>query len=170
MPLTKARIQIDLLVADVVGLYEHIAEEKAIAIETEVAQTVSVEVDAARMRQVFANLLDNALKYTPAGGRVAISVRRDNDTVEISFHDTGPGIAAVDLPRIWDRLYRADKSRNAPGLGLGLSLVKAVVQAHHGEVAVESEGGNGCAFTVDLPIDTPRALPGENRRPENKRP
>ncbi len=88
------------------------------------------------MRQVLANLLDNAIKYTPAGGRVEIRASREDGAVVVQVKDTGAGIPADELPRIWDRLYRGDKSRSTRGLGLGLSLVKAIVQAHGGEVSV----------------------------------
>ena len=105
-----------------------------------------------RLRQVFANLLDNAIKYTPESGQVRIAVARDGDTAVVTVTDTGAGIAAEHLPRIWERLYRADPSRTERGLGLGLSLVKAYVQAHGGEVEAHSEPGRGSTFTVRLPI------------------
>ena len=100
-------------------------------------------VDRNRMRQVLANLLDNAVKYTPAGGRVEIAPAARTAMPSLTVTDTGAGIPADELPRIWDRLYRGDKSRSTRGLGLGLSLVKAIVEAHGGEVSVESEPGAG---------------------------
>ena len=107
-------------------------------------------VDRNRMRQVLANLLDNAIKYTPAGGRVEIRASRERSRRRAG-EDTGAGIPADELPRIWDRLYRGDKSRSTRGLGLGLSLVKAIVQAHGGEVSVQSEPGAGSTFVLRLP-------------------
>jgi signal transduction histidine kinase len=104
------------------------------------------------MRQVFANLLDNAIKYTPAGGLVSISADHHNGKVEVIFRDTGRGISRTDLPRIWERLYRGDKSRSQQGLGLGLSLVKAIVHAHGGWVEVTSEEGKGTEFRVFLSL------------------
>jgi signal transduction histidine kinase len=113
---------------------------------------VTVNAERDRLRQVFANLLDNAIKYTPAGGKVRLSVRRADATAVVSIADTGAGIAPEHLPRIWERLYRADASRSSRGLGLGLSLVKAYVQAHGGTVEAVSEPGVGSTFTVRLPL------------------
>jgi signal transduction histidine kinase len=103
------------------------------------------------MRQVFANLLDNAIKYTPAGGQVSITVLAAPPGATVVFRDTGIGIAGNEQPKIWTRLYRGDKSRSQHGLGLGLSVVKAVVEAHHGRVIVTSQEGVGSVFTVQLP-------------------
>jgi len=114
--------------------------------------SVSALVDRTRMRQVFANLLDNAIKYTPEGGQVIISVRKEAYFALVIFRDTGIGVPVEEQNKIWDRLYRGDKSRSQRGLGLGLSLVKAVVQAHGGSVAVESRPNEGATFIVKLPI------------------
>jgi signal transduction histidine kinase len=111
-----------------------------------------VLVDPVRMRQVFANLLDNALKYTPEGGAVRLSCGIEDGRALVRISDTGIGIAQSEQPRIWARLYRGDRSRSQRGLGLGLSLVKAIVEAHHGEVSVRSEPAHGAAFTVILPV------------------
>ena len=94
------------------------------------------------------------MKYTPAGGRVDVEVLSDGDRALLRVRDTGIGIRPDELPRIWDRLFRGDTSRTERGLGLGLSLVKAVVEAHGGTVEVESEPGKGSVFTVSLPIGT----------------
>jgi signal transduction histidine kinase len=91
------------------------------------------------------------VKYTPPGGRVDIRAFRNASGVHIEVRDTGPGISAHDLPRIWERLYRGDQSRAERGLGLGLSLVRAIVQAHGGKVEVETEPGSGTTFSVTLP-------------------
>jgi signal transduction histidine kinase len=112
---------------------------------------VIASVDRARVRQVFANLLDNAIKYTPAGGQVTISVRAESGQAIVAFRDNGIGIPADEQEKIWTRLYRGDKSRSQRGLGLGLSLVKAVVEAHGGEVKVSSKVNEGSEFTVRLP-------------------
>ncbi len=104
-----------------------------------------------RLEQVAANLIDNAVKYTPAGGRVTVDVHAVNGRAVLRVRDTGMGIAPAELPRIWDRLFRGDRSRTERGLGLGLSLVKAIVEAHGGSVEVASEPGHGATFTVSLP-------------------
>jgi signal transduction histidine kinase len=111
---------------------------------------VVVMGDRTRLEQVAANLIDNALKYTPPGGRVSVSVGHEPGGATLSVRDTGMGIAPDELPRIWDRLFRGDASRAERGLGLGLSLVRAIVQAHGGTVEVESEPGRGTRFTVHL--------------------
>src|SRR5205085_12019346 len=102
---------------------------------------------------VFANLLDNALKYTPEGGKIAIGTEIGEKTTCVTFRDTGMGIPPEEQNKIWERLYRGDKSRSQRGLGLGLSLVKAIVTAHNGRVTVESHPGHGSSFKVELPAD-----------------
>jgi signal transduction histidine kinase len=139
------------LVREVVELYEYVAEEKKVSVQVDLPAPVIATVDRIRIRQVFANLLDNAVKYTPANGSVTISARNEAEFVKVIFRDTGIGIPAEEQEKIWARLYRGDKSRSQHGLGLGLSLVKAVVQAHHGSVAVASQESNGAEFTVKLP-------------------
>jgi signal transduction histidine kinase len=151
MRLDVTDVPVHDIVSDVVELYENIAEDKHIEVATEVESGLSVPADARRLRQVLANLLDNAIKYTPAGGRVSITARRDDAVVRLDIADTGVGIPAHDLPHIWDRLYRGDQSRAERGLGLGLSLVRAIVSAHRGTVDVAAEPGRGTTFTVRLP-------------------
>ena len=104
------------------------------------------------MAQVLANLLDNALKYTPDGGRVEISTWQEGPEAIVRVRDTGSGIHADELPHIWERLYRGDRSRTTRGLGLGLSLVRAIVEAHGGRVSVDSAPGTGSVFDVRLPV------------------
>jgi signal transduction histidine kinase len=110
-----------------------------------------VNADRNRMRQVLVNLVDNALKYTPNGGRVEITVEPGPGEVCISVKDTGAGIPPEEIPRVWERLYRGDKSRAQRGLGLGLSLVKAITLAHGGTVTLESALGQGSRLSVHLP-------------------
>ncbi len=100
---------------------------------------------------MLANLVDNAIKYTPRGGKVDIEADQAENEVKITVKDTGVGISERELDNIWDRLYRGDKSRTERGLGLGLSLVKAIVGAHRGYVEVLSTPGVGSAFSVHLP-------------------
>jgi signal transduction histidine kinase len=139
------------IVGEVVELYEDIAEDKRIEVATEVEAGLTVPADPKRLRQVLANLVDNAIKYTPSGGRVSVSARREGPVIRFDVADTGVGIAPHDLPRIWDRLYRGDQSRSERGLGLGLSLVRAIVAAHGGAVDAAAEPGRGSTFSVRLP-------------------
>ncbi len=147
-------VMVKTLLDDTVDLYRHIAEEKAITITMSVPSFLYVMVDRNRMRQVLANLLDNAVKYTPNGGKIELTVSTRPLEVMISVKDSGIGIASEDLAKIWERLYRSDASRSQRGLGLGLSLVKAVVEAHRGRVTVSSVPGAGSVFTVLLPQTT----------------
>jgi two-component system phosphate regulon sensor histidine kinase PhoR len=119
----------------------------------DVGDQIVVTADRTRLGQVFYNLIDNAIKFNRPGGSVTISSMVSNGSLEIQVEDTGVGIASADLPRIFERLYRADKSRSrrTEGTGLGLAIVKHLVQAHGGEVAVKSELGRGTCFTVTLP-------------------
>jgi len=150
MKLNLESTSIPSLLTNVVELYELVAEEKHITVTTEFTAPCEAVVDATRMRQVFANLLDNALKYTPEGGDVRLACAVESGRVIVRVRDTGMGIPPHEQPRIWLRLYRGDKSRSQRGLGLGLSLVKAIVEAHRGEVSVRSGPGQGSEFTVVL--------------------
>ena len=132
-------------------LYLDVADAKGVALEAGALSAVQVLADPVRMQQVAANLIDNAVKYTPAGGRVTVDVDTAGDQAALRVRDNGQGIAASELPRIWDRLFRGDRSRHERGLGLGLSLVRAIVVAHGGTVDVTSSLGHGSTFTVTLP-------------------
>ncbi|MDB6108970.1 MAG: two-component sensor histidine kinase, partial [Pedosphaera sp.] len=138
---------------EVIELYQYVAEEKKITVTTDFSEPCEGLVDPIRMRQVFANLLDNAIKYTGEGGTVTVQVRRENSHLVVRFRDTGMGIPAEEQERIWDRLYRGDKSRSQRGLGLGLSLVRAIVHAHQGRVQVVSQPDEGSEFTVFVPVN-----------------
>jgi signal transduction histidine kinase len=157
MTLGREPTDLNDLIRQSVELYEDLAEERQVEIRTSTESELVVEVDRNRMRQVLANLLDNALKYTPAGGQVTITATRDGPDAVLTVSDTGVGIPPAELPRIWDRLYRGDKSRSTRGLGLGLSLVRAIVAAHGGRVDVRSTPGAGSTFELRLPAGVPPA-------------
>jgi signal transduction histidine kinase len=150
MRLQRTHCSVSELLEEVLEIYRVIAEERAIEIKTQFAENCYADIDPNRMRQAFANLIDNAVKYTEPGGTVEVSCHRTGEGVRVSIRDNGIGIPAVEQSRIWDRLYRGDKSRSQRGLGLGLSLVKAVVEAHSGVITVQSEVGKGSEFTVLL--------------------
>jgi signal transduction histidine kinase len=139
---------------EVIELYQYVADEKGVRLETALPPACVVTVDRTRISQVFANLLDNAVKYTGAGGHVRISLRSDGREAVAEFQDTGIGIPDWEVDKIWDRLYRGDKSRSQRGLGLGLSLVKAIVEAHRGHVTMTSKLHEGSLFTVRLPRES----------------
>jgi signal transduction histidine kinase len=174
MKLQREPVELRQLVDEVVELYEYVAEEKKISIRREYPETAASPgtsscdalADRTRMRQVFANLLDNAIKYTPEGGTVTIALRHEPDGAVVTFRDTGSGIPAEEQDKIWLRLYRGDKSRSQRGLGLGLSLVKAMVEAHGGKVTVTSKINEGSEFTVRLP----KAAERENPKSEIRNP
>ena len=151
MKLSRERVDLGRLLREVADGYQFVAEDRRLTIHTDTPAPCEASVDANRIRQVFANLLDNALKYNREGGSVTLSVQAEGGWAVARFRDTGAGIPAAEQPRIWDRLYRGDKSRSQRGLGLGLSLVKAVVEAHGGNVSVASEEGKGAEFIVRLP-------------------
>jgi len=159
MKLERTRVDLCQLVREVAEVYQYVAEERQVTVNLELPAPCEAEVDRNRIRQVFANLLDNAIKYTPAGGQVRIIVRNERAWAVTVFRDTGFGIPAEEQEKIWARLYRGDKSRSQRGLGLGLSLVKAIVGAHGGIASVSSEPRTGAEFTVKLPKQT---SPGRN--------
>jgi len=151
MKLNVTEVALAALVREVVDLYEDTAEDAGVTLHAHVPADLAVPADRDRLRQALANLVDNAIKYTPRSGRVDVSAAADADAVMIRVADTGRGISAQDLPRIFDRLYRGDESRTTRGLGLGLSLVRASVEAQGGSVTVKSNPGNGSVFEIRLP-------------------
>lgn len=151
MKLRLEKVDLCRAIREVVELYEYVADERKVTVHADLPPTCEAEVDRNRIRQVFANLLDNAIKYTAPDGSVTISAQHEPKSAVVHFRDTGIGIPLDEQDKIWTRLYRGDKSRSERGLGLGLSLVKAVVEAHHGHVSVVSHSEKGSDFTVTLP-------------------
>ena len=130
------------------------ARDGGVALHAEVSEATAVLADHDRVAQILINLVDNAVKYTPAGGAVTVRVRPTSDgRLELSVSDTGIGIPRGDLPRITERFYRVDKarSRELGGTGLGLAIVKHLVLAHGGDLAIDSEEGRGTTVRVLLP-------------------
>ena len=143
------------LTDEVVDLYGLIAEEKGVGLGWARPAPVVVRADPARVRQAVANLVDNAVKYTPPGGHVRVEVGVEGGLAVVRVADDGPGVPPADRPRIWDRLFRGDRSRSERGLGLGLSVVRAVAEAHGGAAAHEDAPGGGSRFTLRLPPGGP---------------
>lgn len=152
MRLNRSKTDLSRMAAEIADAYSMAAEEKTITLTVKAAQPVEAELDPVRIRQVVANLVDNAIKYTPAGGRVSVEVMRDGADAELRVADNGPGIPEDERGKVWTRLYRGDRSRGQRGLGLGLSVVKAVVEAHGGTVDVMANPGGGALFSARLPV------------------
>ena len=130
------------------------AGEKGIGLQLEVERKLpEIEVDEDRMAQALNNLVDNALRHTPAGGTVTLAGGRNEGGVWLQVRDSGPGIAAEDLPHVFERFYRADRARgrHEGGSGLGLAIARSIVEAHGGSIRAESPAGGGAVFTIELP-------------------
>ena len=138
------------LLDDARTMFEPLAGEKSVRLECNIDPGLpQIRVDRNRMQQVLANLLGNALKFVPAGGKIVLSANLHADSVRIAVSDTGPGIAEHDIGRVFDRFWRADR-RKERGIGLGLTVAQGIVQAHGGEIGVESRKGEGSTFYVLL--------------------
>lgn len=155
MNLELSSAELSAGLTDVIDLYEYVAEDKKVTINLETTELLYVNIDSVRMRQVWANLLDNALKYGRVGGHVQIALARQGEDAVVCFEDNGIGISRSEQHKIWERLYRGDRSRSEKGLGLGLNYVKAVVEAHGGSVSVKSVLNEGTVFKVRLPRSIP---------------
>ena len=156
-----SREEIDLagLTREACELFEPSAEDQGITLSCMASDGIRMFGDARMVQRMFSNLLDNAIKYTPPGGKVTISVSEKDALVLVSVQDTGCGISPGDLPRIFERFYRCDQSRSKPGIGLGLSLARAIARAHGGDITAASIPGQGSTFTVTLPRSEPSSLP-----------
>ena len=152
--LITARVNLGEIISSTVEQMKLLAEEKAIVVRQSISKDVEVDGDPLRLGQVVVNLLDNAIKYTPEGGTVEVTVEKNSEQAVISIADTGIGIPANALPHIFERFYRADRARarDSGGAGLGLSIVKAICSAHSGEVSVESSESLGTRVTIALPL------------------
>lgn len=141
------------LAQQVVAAHRPKAEAAEVVLTASAEGPVFATVDGARIRQAIGNLVSNALRFTPAGGRVTVSVRTSGDRATIDVTDTGTGISPEHLPRLFDRFYRVDESRSREtgGSGLGLAITKHLIEAHHGRIGVTSTPGTGSTFTLELP-------------------
>jgi len=157
LPLNFRPVELDLLVTEVFQEMHIIAGGRVRVHLNEIDQ-LQVNGDRDRLKQVLINLVANAIQYTPQGGDVFLSVAKVGDQARIICRDTGPGIPAEDLPHIFERFYRAEKSRTrgkSTGFGLGLSITKWIVEHHNGRIDVDSKEGQGTTFAIWLPLLNP---------------
>jgi two-component system phosphate regulon sensor histidine kinase PhoR len=166
--LKRERVELGSVVPIVLALFRERAEKKSVRLGAELSSAAgAVEGDARALEHVLSNLVDNAVKYCPSGTRVLVSASLQGDRVNLIVSDTGPGIPAEHLPRVFERFYRVDagRSRELGGTGLGLSIVKHMVEAMRGKVWVESKVGRGSTFVVSLPRGPEVAVTNISREP-----
>jgi two-component system phosphate regulon sensor histidine kinase PhoR len=148
-------INLNSLVEEIIARFKPQTERKTVALSAELSADLPlIRADKDRIYQVITNLVHNAIKFTPSGGAVLVSTEISEDSVLVKVSDTGIGISREDLPRIFERFYKADKARSGEGAGLGLAIAKHIVQAHGGNIWVESEEGKGSTFFFNLPLQT----------------
>lgn len=152
MQLTMQPLDLSKSLEDMIALYEYVAEEKRVDIRIRCSPNLYIMADKAAIAQVWANLLDNAIKYGKEGGWIEIEAEVIERVCQIRFRDNGMGISESEQSRIWERLYRGDRSRSQQGLGLGLNFVKAVVEAHGGKIKVVSALHEGSCFIVSMKL------------------
>ena len=157
VPLHREKVDLSTLISDTLTSFRQRAEQQDVQLRIDSKPNVEAEVDAERIRQVVANLVDNALRHTPAGGHVRIGLSAGNGDATLHVEDDGVGIPFKDLPHVFERFYVVDRSRSrdSGGTGLGLAIVKQIVEAHGGSVRVDSELGSGATFQCTLPVNAP---------------
>lgn len=151
MRLNVEQVNITSLIHDAVDLFHPVAESKQMRIEVRTSDEILAHTDKRRLQRALSNLLDNALKYGSHGGRIYVSCDKKHDSIIIQISDNGVGISEPDLPHIFERFFRAQKSRTEPGNGLGLSQTRAFIKSLGGSVLVDSTVGKGSTFTIHLP-------------------
>jgi signal transduction histidine kinase len=156
MPLDRRLVDIAALVKETASAFEAVAGAYDIQLQVELLGTIpNWEVDADRFRQALGNLIINALRHTPGGGQIIVTVQQENQVLCISVRDTGAGMKPEHLVQVFDRFYRTDeaRSRDKGGTGLGLAITRAIVEAHGGQISAASPGpGQGSTFTISLPL------------------
>ena len=161
LPYLPAPCDLASIAHEAVGAYDTRAAEQRVTVRLDAPDRLPIVGDAGRLRQVLDNLLDNAVRHAPADSAVVVSAAAQNGSAVLRVHDSGPGLTREEQARVFDRFYRADASRarHSGGVGLGLTIAKAIIEAHGGTLAVESEPGSGCTFEARLPAE-PRAPAG----------
>jgi signal transduction histidine kinase len=145
-----AALDLERIVRDVCELYQATADEREIDLVCQVRGAVEVFGDRELLAQALTNLLDNAVKYTPTGGRIVVTLERTEDLARIRVADSGPGVPAADRERVLQRFTRLDQARSQPGNGLGLALVNAVTTQHHGRLSL-GDNAPGLVVTIEIP-------------------
>ena len=151
MPMQMQRASLQEIVDEQIVHYEAMTQQRAQRVEDHVPDDLMVEVDRKMIGRVLGNLIHNAIKFTPDRGRISIEAAADEDKVKLSVADTGVGIPAEDLPRIFERFYKVDRARGKSGTGLGLAIARHVVEAHGGRIWAESVEGKGATFYFTVP-------------------
>jgi len=152
--LNREQFSMNELIEEVINRLSPQAERQQITIAKELDATLPlVQAEKERIKQVVMNILHNAIKFTPPGGRITISTNRDTNSALVQISDTGIGIGSEDLPHIFERFFKADKSRSSSGTGLGLAIAKHIIQNHNGKIWVRSEPGKGSTFSFSLPFN-----------------
>ena len=151
-PEALEEVELSEVVNDLGEVFEVLAQEKGLGLRILDCEDCSVKGDRTLLRRLFANLIENAIRYTPSGS-VKVNLRREEDACNVTISDTGVGIDTGDIAKIFDRFYRADRSRSrgAGGTGLGLSICQRIVELHAGRIQIESQKGKGTTVTVVLP-------------------
>ncbi|MDD5423220.1 MAG: ATP-binding protein [Candidatus Omnitrophota bacterium] len=147
----RKSLDLNLLVQGVANSVKTLAEEKKIGLNVEQHDRITLNADEKQIKRLVLNLLDNAVKYTEPGGKVAVDIRRDGQNAKMTVKDTGIGIPKDEIGRIFDRFYRIDDAKGGHGFGLGLSIVKSIVDSHKGSITVDSRPGAGTTFIVTFP-------------------
>jgi heavy metal sensor kinase len=152
--LQKVSLDLNGLLKDAVEAIQVLAIQKNVTLQLNSAHTVEILADKNQIKRLILNILDNAIKYTPSGGKISIDLRQQKDAADIDITDNGIGIPESELPHIFDRFYRVDKSRSSVGFGLGLSIAQSIAMAHGGKIYARANIPQGTIFTISLPVNT----------------
>ncbi len=153
--LAREAEDISSVIKEIVDDMRHLAQPKGIEIDLISTAGLMLSIDKPKIMRCFINIIDNAIKYTPENGRIAVRVAQENQSVVIVISDTGIGIPETDLPHIFNRFYQVDKSRSSQGFGLGLSIARSVIEAHGGSITVQSTENRGTSFLISFPLRSP---------------
>ena len=151
MKLKAKNFDLNTLITEVVNDMGILARQKGITVDSILQDRVSVNADEKQIKRALINVLDNAIKYTLQNSSVILELNKENGFAKIKITDTGIGISEAELPHIFERFYRGDKSHSSPGFGLGLSITKVIIEAHRGKIKADSQLGKGTTFIISLP-------------------